>query len=149
MRMPSLWIMGTTTPSRGKWQQLYPPSAFINKPLLPAQRSSILTTVAEFPIGLGECFYKKTYRFYTERNTSLLFHLFMQSLVDSCMCPDWRSNLPSWCYWDAALPKKSVTMEEQWNFKKCLIQDMWSGIGRITPSHRGHPNAWSVGVDGT
>ena len=31
-----------------------------------------------------------------EREINLLFHLFMHSLVDSCMCPDWRLNLKSW-----------------------------------------------------
>ena len=32
-----------------------------------------------------------------ERNTDLLFHLFMHSLVDSCMClPDWGSYLQPW-----------------------------------------------------
>ena len=31
-----------------------------------------------------------------ERNTDLLFHLFMHSLVDSCMCSDWGSNSQSW-----------------------------------------------------
>ena len=28
-----------------------------------------------------------------EKNIDLLFHLFMHSLVDFCMCPDWGSNL--------------------------------------------------------
>ena len=28
-----------------------------------------------------------------ERSIDLLFHLFMHQLVDSCMCPDWESNL--------------------------------------------------------
>ena len=32
-----------------------------------------------------------------ERNIALLFHFFMHSLVDSCMCPDWGSNLQPWC----------------------------------------------------
>ena len=32
-----------------------------------------------------------------ERNTDLLFHLFMHSLVDSCMCPDQRQNPKPWC----------------------------------------------------
>ena len=27
-----------------------------------------------------------------ERNTNLLFHLFLHSLFDSCMCPEWGSN---------------------------------------------------------
>ena len=27
-----------------------------------------------------------------ERNTDLLFHLFLHSLDDSCMCPDWGLN---------------------------------------------------------
>lgn len=27
-----------------------------------------------------------------ERNTDLLFQLFMQPLIDSYMCPDWGSN---------------------------------------------------------
>ena len=31
-----------------------------------------------------------------ERNISLLFHLFMHSLVDSYRCPDWRSNPQPW-----------------------------------------------------
>ena len=26
-----------------------------------------------------------------------LFHLFMHSLVASCMCPDWGSNSQPWC----------------------------------------------------
>ena len=30
-----------------------------------------------------------------ERDINLLFHLFMHSLVDSCMCLDWASNLHS------------------------------------------------------
>ena len=28
-----------------------------------------------------------------ERDMDLLFHLFVHSLVDLCMCPDWGSNL--------------------------------------------------------
>ena len=32
-----------------------------------------------------------------ERNINLLFHLLMHSLVAFCMCPDWGSNLQSWC----------------------------------------------------
>ena len=32
-----------------------------------------------------------------ERNIDLFFHLFMYSLVASCMCPDWRLNLQPWC----------------------------------------------------
>ena len=35
-----------------------------------------------------------------ERNIDLLFHLFIYSLVDSCMCPDKIYNL---VYWDNAL----------------------------------------------
>ena len=31
-----------------------------------------------------------------ERNINLLFHLFMHSLVASCMCPDWGLNLQPW-----------------------------------------------------
>ena len=31
-----------------------------------------------------------------ERDINLLFHLFMHLLVDSCMCPDWGSNLQPW-----------------------------------------------------
>ena len=27
-----------------------------------------------------------------EGDVNLLFHLFMHSLVDSCMCPDWELN---------------------------------------------------------
>ena len=30
------------------------------------------------------------------RNIHLLFHLFMHSLIASCMCPDWRSNPQPW-----------------------------------------------------
>ena len=26
----------------------------------------------------------------------LVFHLFMHTLVDSCVCPDWGPNMPSW-----------------------------------------------------
>ena len=32
-----------------------------------------------------------------ERNIYFLFHLAMHSLVDSCMCPDQRLNMQSWC----------------------------------------------------
>ena len=34
----------------------------------------------------------------TDRQTSinLLLHPFVHSLVDSCMCPDWRLNLQLW-----------------------------------------------------
>ena len=31
-----------------------------------------------------------------ERNSNLLFHLFMPSLVASCSCPDWRLNPHLW-----------------------------------------------------
>ena len=31
-----------------------------------------------------------------ERNIDLLFHLFIHSLVDSCMCPDQELNLQPW-----------------------------------------------------
>ena len=31
-----------------------------------------------------------------ERDIDLLFHLFMHSLVDSCMCPDRGSNTQPW-----------------------------------------------------
>ena len=31
-----------------------------------------------------------------ERKINLLFHLFMHSLVDSCMCPDQRSSPQPW-----------------------------------------------------
>ena len=30
-----------------------------------------------------------------ERNTNLLFYLFVHSLVDSCTCPDWGWNGPA------------------------------------------------------
>ena len=29
-------------------------------------------------------------------NADLLFHLFMHSLVDSCMCCEWGSNMQPW-----------------------------------------------------
>ena len=32
-----------------------------------------------------------------ERNTHLLFYLFMNSLVDSCMCHNWDWNSQPWC----------------------------------------------------
>ena len=32
-----------------------------------------------------------------ERETDFLFHLFMHSLVDYCMCPGQASNLQPWC----------------------------------------------------
>ena len=32
-----------------------------------------------------------------ERNINLLYHLFMHSLVDSCMCSDKGSNSQPWC----------------------------------------------------
>ena len=32
-----------------------------------------------------------------ERNTDLLFYLFMYSLVDSCLCPEQGSNPQPWC----------------------------------------------------
>ena len=38
-----------------------------------------------------------------ERDINLLFHLCMHSLVDSCMCPDQRSNPQPRHYWDDAL----------------------------------------------
>ena len=31
-----------------------------------------------------------------ERGINMLFHLFMNSLVDSCMCPDWVSDSQPW-----------------------------------------------------
>ena len=32
-----------------------------------------------------------------ERNIYLLLHLFMHSIVDSYMCPDWGWNPQTWC----------------------------------------------------
>ena len=32
-----------------------------------------------------------------EGERDLLFHLFMHSLVDSCLCPDQGSNPQPWC----------------------------------------------------
>ena len=32
-----------------------------------------------------------------EENIDLLFHLFMYSLFDFCMCPDHGSNPQTWC----------------------------------------------------
>ena len=32
-----------------------------------------------------------------ERTIDLLFQLFMHSLIESCMCPDWGLNLLLWC----------------------------------------------------
>ena len=39
------------------------------------------------------CFYWLIFR---ERETDLLLHLFIHSLVDSWMCPDWDSNPQPW-----------------------------------------------------
>ena len=38
-----------------------------------------------------------------EKNTELLFHLFMHSLVDSCVCPDWGSDMQPRLIGDGAL----------------------------------------------
>ena len=38
-----------------------------------------------------------------ERHTDLLFHLFMHSLVDSCMCPDQGFEPTTLAYWDDTL----------------------------------------------
>ena len=32
----------------------------------------------------------------TERDINLLFHLFIRSLADFCMCPDWGQNMQPW-----------------------------------------------------
>ena len=41
-----------------------------------------------------------------QRERELLFHLFMHSLVNSCVCPDWRLDLQNW-YIGVMLPGQS------------------------------------------
>ena len=46
-----------------------------------------------------------------ERNINWLSHLFMHSLVNSCMCPNWESNLKPWhigtMFWPTELSSRS------------------------------------------
>ena len=42
-----------------------------------------------------QCMY--FYGFQREEERDLLFHLFVHSLLDSCMYPDWRLNPQPWC----------------------------------------------------
>ena len=51
----------------------------------------------DFPLGTSPTSFRNLFRErekggWVERNTNLLFHLFMHALVDSCMCPDRRLN---------------------------------------------------------
>ena len=41
-----------------------------------------------------------------ERDVNLLFHLFMHSLVASCMCPDQGSNPQPWSMWMTLYPSE-------------------------------------------
>ena len=61
---------------------------------IPLNNHRIRTTLGEMCHLLLKKFYLLSWR--GERNTDLLFHLFMYSLVDSCMCPDQGSNLQHW-----------------------------------------------------
>ena len=51
-------------------------------------------------------------------NIDLLFHLFMHSLVDSCVCPDQGWNPQPWCIGTTFQP---TGMASQPGPEKCLI----------------------------
>ena len=52
-----------------------------------------------------------------ERNNDLLFHLFMHSLVASCICPDQGSNLQPWCIGTTLQPNELPSQGETLFFK--------------------------------
>ena len=56
-----------------------------------------------------------------ERNINLLLHLFMHSLVASCMCPDSRSNLQTLLYQDDVLTNCATWLGLEVSHKvKCI-----------------------------
>ena len=53
-----------------------------------------------------------------ERSIDLLFHLFIHSLVDSCMCPDQGSNTQPW---HIGTMLKPIELPGQGNFSENLL----------------------------
>ena len=50
-----------------------------------------------------------------ERNIKLLFCLFIHSLVDFCMCPNWGWNLRPWHIWTSLQPTELPDQGQCWN----------------------------------
>ena len=59
----------------------------------------------------------------------VLFHLFMYSLVDSCMCPDWGSNPQPWSMETMLLPTERLQPGQPYTVLK-IICSLYSGTER-------------------
>ena len=68
------------------------PSSVISED--PIQLSSWFRWFSNLHLSL--LFFKKKNIDWFERNIDLLSHLLMHSLVDTCMCPDWKLNPQPW-----------------------------------------------------
>ena len=68
------------------------------------QPTTSLEPSQAIPTQANSCFFKKKKKFFLigQRDVNVLFHLFMHSLADSCVCPDWGSNPQPWCIGDDA-----------------------------------------------
>ena len=56
------------------------------------------------------------------KRENVLFHLFMHSLVDSCKCPDGRSNLRPWCVGGCSNLARAITYVFR---SRCLQVYIW------------------------
>ena len=106
--------------------------------------------------ALWSCFLKKFYLLIRkeqrkgesgvgERNIGLLFHLLVCSLVDSCRCPDWGSNLQPWCI-GAALQPRSHRPDLRLHLN-CSGSDVHHSVSvaSVQPVHTTTPGVGSEG----
>ena len=61
-----------------------------------------------------------------ERNINLLSHSFIHSLVDSCMCPDWGSNLQRWHVWTTLQTTEPLCQSSSSAFNPCDFRALCS-----------------------